>query len=40
MVTHRKKIDFVDIIFGGSATALPPLKFQQKIAYSWGKSYG
>jgi hypothetical protein len=30
-------IDFIDIRFGGSATALPPLKFQQKMAYSWGK---
>jgi hypothetical protein len=29
-ITHRKRIDFVDIIFGGSATALPPLKFQLK----------
>jgi hypothetical protein len=27
-------------IFGGSATAFPHLKFQLKMAYSWGKWQG
>jgi len=28
------KIGFADTRFGGSATAFPPLKIQQKMAYS------
>jgi hypothetical protein len=38
--THRKRtrqIGFADTRFGGSATALPPLKFQHKKAYFRGK---
>jgi hypothetical protein len=43
LITHRKrtiKFGIADIRFGGCATAFPPLKFQQKMVYSWGKWQG
>jgi hypothetical protein len=33
-------IGIADTRFGGNATTFPPLKFQQKMAYSWGKWHG
>ena len=33
-------IGFADTRFSGSATTFPPLKFQLKMACSWGKPQG